>query len=310
MASYITGDTPSHKHVKRTARWVKWHKAPVHALLHDFSISPDKVEKVRQGHFDSKWRPGFQVKIAPSREEAVQMDENDTAGIQVYTDGLGMSGEISVAVVLYRNGQRKSALRIKPRAEADHTVPEAEGVGLVLGLELIQAEKHVTRASIAADNLALITRTTDTRASAAHHIWDLFHSRLAMVKSRHPALHMTMRWVPGHEGVRGNEEADRLAKLAITQGSSAHQKLPAPLWRGLPQSKATMVRQAKEMIKQRAKKAWQESLRFAKMRAMDESMPSNNYLKLIASLSRRKASLLFQLHSGHIPLQAHLHKIA
>ena len=42
---------------------------------------------------------------------------------------------------------------------------------------------------------------------------------------------------------------------------------------------------------------------------MDKSMLSKAFLKLVQELPRHKASLLFQLRSGHVPLQAHLHRI-
>jgi hypothetical protein len=49
---------------------------------------------------------------------------------------------------------------------------------------------------------------------------------------------------------------------------------------------------------------------FGKMKEIDDSMPSKRYAKLVAELPRKKASLIMQLRSGHIPLQAHLFRIA
>ena len=45
------------------------------------------------------------------------------------------------------------------------------------------------------------------------------------------------------------------------------------------------------------------------MQRIDKSMPSNKYLKLTEGLTRRQASWLIQLRTGHAPLQAHLHRI-
>ena len=48
---------------------------------------------------------------------------------------------------------------------------------------------------------------------------------------------------------------------------------------------------------------------FQKMRLIDKSTSSKKWLKLVANLSRAQASLLFQLRSGHIGLNKHLHQI-
>jgi hypothetical protein len=130
-----------------------------------------------------------------------------------------------------------------------------------------------------------------------------------MTKRKHTGLRLTIRWVPGHEGVVGNKEADRLAKMAVEKGSSRRNELPAPLRKGIPRSKAAAWRVNKAKLAQRATKAWTESPRYAKLRYVVGRMPSKHFLGLTAELPRKKASLLFQLRSGHIPLRAHLHRI-
>jgi ribonuclease HI len=277
--------------------------------MHDFNIRPDLLETITPGRFDPKWRPEFVVRIAGSREDAIAMDDNDSAAIQVYSDGSGMEGQIGAGAVLYRNGVQKRSLRMLLGSEEDHTVPEAEGIGLILGLELIRAESRATRVSLAADNLASITRTTDTKATPAHYIWDIFHNRWKMVMRKHSGIRMCIRWVPGHEGVPGNEEADRLAKMAITEGSSPRNDLPAPLRKGLPRSRAAAQRALQAGLKVQARRTWQDSPRYNQMKSIDDSMPSRKFLKMVAALPRKKASLLFQLRSGHVPLRAHLFRI-
>jgi ribonuclease HI len=136
---------------------------------------------------------------------------------------------IGAAAVLYRNGRVKRRLRMQLGLDKEHTVAEGEGVGMILGLELMRKECTVQRASMAVDNTSAILRANSTEAMGAQWIWDLFHDRWKMVRRQHRALRMTIRWVPGHEGVRGNEEADRLVKKAIEKGSSRKAELPAPL---------------------------------------------------------------------------------
>ena len=45
------------------------------------------------------------------------------------------------------------------------------------------------------------------------------------------------------------------------------------------------------------------------LRSIDNSAPSKKYLRLIRDLDRRQASILFQLHTGHVSLNLHLFHI-
>jgi hypothetical protein len=77
----------------------------------------------------------------------------------------------------------------------------------------------------------------------------------------------------------------------------------------LPRSKAALWRTAKGKLDTRARKAWQDSPRHDKLARIDAKMPSKEYLKLVENLPRKKASLLFQLRVGQVPLRAHLYRI-
>jgi hypothetical protein len=57
-------------------------------------------------------------------------------------------------------------------------------------------------------------------------------------------------------------------------------------------------------------KAWHKSPRMQKSKLIDSTIPSQKFLKLIndPDISRKGASWLFQLHTGHIPLNAYLHR--
>ena len=54
---------------------------------------------------------------------------------------------------------------------------------------------------------------------------------------------------------------------------------------------------------------WKSSKRYAGSNAIDATLPSDNYLHIIDQLRRNQASLLTQLRTGHIPLNAVLHRI-
>ena len=281
----------------------------MHGLFHDFGISPAQIETVDPARADRNWEPGFKTKIAPSREEAIRMDDEDSAEWQVYTDGSGKDGKIGAAAVLFHNGRRIRSLRYLLGSDADHTVPEGEGVAMVLGLELLRPERTVRRVSFAADNVSAVQRSTTARAAPMQYIWDLFRQRWDMVRRQFRHISLTIRWVPGHEGVAGNEEADRLAKKAVEEGSSAARRLPAPLRKPIPRSKQAAARAVNDTLKVRARRVWRVSPRRPRMDDIDKTMPSAKFLQLTEGLSRHKASLLIQLRSGHAPLQAHLFRM-
>ena len=116
---------------------------PLHGLFHDFGIAPEGIEKVDLVKADHNWKPGFRTKIALTREDAIQMDKDDTAIWQVYMDGSGKDGWIGAAAVLYHNGRKVQSVCYRLGCTSEHTVPEAEGLAIVLGLELLRREKGV-----------------------------------------------------------------------------------------------------------------------------------------------------------------------
>jgi hypothetical protein len=107
----------------------------------------------------------------------------------------------------------------------------------------------------------------------------------------------------------GNERADALAREAMEHGSSPGNNLPIFLQCQLPISISAIKQSIGMNIKAMVKKWWTKSLRFRKMRLIDPLLPLDKYIKITSSLNRRQTSILTQLHTGHAPINKHLHKI-
>ena len=226
------------------------------------------------------------------------------------TDGSGFEGRIGAALMLYRNGALKSRRRMLLGSVKNHTVYEGEGVGMILGLELIREEREVDgMVSMGIDNTAAIVATHAIKPGSSHHIWDLFHKRLGMVHNRHNGMDLLMKWVPGHVDIVGNVRADAEAKKAVKIGSSPLHRLPAPLRKTLPWSKSATQQEYHRKIKRAATKLWASSPRSDRMALIDPDLSITKFSKLTRSLSRNHASILFQLRSGHVPLNVYLHRI-
>ena len=57
-----------------------------------------------------QWKPKATINITNNVDKAIELLEQDTADVKVFTDGSGMEGKIGAAVVLYRNRRMKSNL--------------------------------------------------------------------------------------------------------------------------------------------------------------------------------------------------------
>ena len=144
---------------------------------------------------------------------------------------------------------------------------------------------------------------------------DLFHKTLAEALEHMEAETITIRWTPGHSGIPGNEEADMEAKEAARGFTSRPTLLPKTLkHKGkpitLPTSKSAVARTFASQTKALKKKIFESSPRAPSSHKIDPTLPSGNFLELVDDLPKRHAAILFQLRTGHVPLNKHLHCIS
>src|SRR5882724_5852990 len=119
----------------------------------------------------AKWESGVKMQIPESREEAVEEVRSVRHEVQVYSDGSGIGSGIGAAVVLLRNGEEKCTLRKYLGKEGEHTVFEAEVMGLALAAELVRAETHMDAAEIGTDSQAALRATRNTRGHRDSTCW-------------------------------------------------------------------------------------------------------------------------------------------
>jgi hypothetical protein len=120
---------------------------------------------------------------------------------------------------------------------------------------------------------------------------------------------ITLKWISGHSGVRGNERADDLAKEAAAGRASGRADLPRILQRTLPASASAVKQEYMRHLRDMWTLDWTTSPRRERMERMDDNFPFDSYRKRQYGLSRTHASLLLQVRSGHLPLNPYLHRI-
>jgi ribonuclease HI len=239
-------------------------------------------------------------------------DKEGNEHFKIYSDGSAQEGKVGAAAVLICPGKAPHKLHFHLRTTEQHTIFEAELVGLLMGLHLIKTEKKQTSFALGADNLAALTAAATPSNKSGHYLADTFLTTAFKLRKTYRTANyaLTLRWTAGHVNIEGNELADKEAKLAAEGIMLDTNALPKILKKPLKYSKSAVNQAKKKKIKVTWTCRWNKSPHAQKTKHINPSLPSPKFLKLISNLdiSRKGASWLFQLQSGHFPLNAYLHR--
>lgn len=176
-----------------------------------------RIEAIRPFVVPPWWEPP-DMRIDDTREEAINAQMTTTTGIRFFTDGSGFDNGIGAAAYSPILGYIA-----RPVGSSEtHTVyaGELEGIDAALSL-MIRNQDHsnVREATIYTDNQAAIRATCHPQRSSGQYILRRIIRQLDLLRDPRSGWRVRLQWVPGHEGVTGNEEADRLAKLAAVEAT-------------------------------------------------------------------------------------------
>ena len=296
-------------------RKIKRHKSALHHMTQLYGIQANEVETipaVRQNPATRNLLPAI-LEIPGDKAASKQLDATSTEVIRVYSDGSALNGKVGAAAILIRQGKADRILRLCLGTTKQHTVPEAEMVGLILGLHLIATEKRNRKScAIGLDNQSAIRALQTELTNPGHHLAAEALRIAKHLRSRNgnEKYSLKIRWTAGHVGIEGNEKADKEAKRAAEGNSSDAKELPRYV-RKIKLS-ISALRQANNKERNETwKKGWQATRRYKRFQAKDVASPaSRKYLTLISDhrIPRRLASLIFQLRVGHSPLNSYLHR--
>ncbi|KIJ39724.1 hypothetical protein M422DRAFT_174834, partial [Sphaerobolus stellatus SS14] len=301
---------PLRKYVDEAKRYPATHRTPLQELFNAFNIDPDRMERIDPVVWKPGWSSPFNIMIAESKDAAKKDVRNNRKEVNIYTDGSEIDGGVGAAAVMYRDGRLIRKVRHYLGKTGEHTVYEAELVGMILGLEMLRRERRTVTAAIYLDNQAAIKATQkDDEVGPAQHLRREAESLYSRVITKHEGINFSLVWVPGHVGIEGNEKADSEAKAAARGEGSPTTELPQALRNPLPLSTSAVKAAYKLSIPEQHKRLLMNAGRLERIQRVDANAPATAYRRTVRSLSRRQTSILTQLRTGHNPLNHHLHRI-
>ncbi|KAH6886690.1 hypothetical protein BKA70DRAFT_1236363 [Coprinopsis sp. MPI-PUGE-AT-0042] len=206
---------------------------------------------------------------------------------------------------------RGKGIRRKRLGEREHyVVANAEGIGLVLAASQLERETDITTVAIYVDNQAVIQGLKNERTKPGHFILDEFNRKVGGLKKRHKDMKLVVRWISGHSGVEGNEEADKEANKAAEGDETGGDELSNIEREGiLPRSVTAEKMEYGKELKGRWGELWDESGRKEKMSGIGGFGELRKFAAKTKNLKRQDIRGIIQLRTGHSPLRQHMHKI-
>ena len=150
--------------------------------------------------------------------------------------------------------------------------------------------------SVYTDNEAAITATGTDTPGSARHIVEMVHALHHRLTTKHSRAQVTIRWIPSHSDICGNEKADEHAKRAAKGDVSPPEKSPCMSTEGPlhQQGSSTTHVQAKA---HRSSSAHVESVTEIPQTPADRPSPLHRELP---KKPKCQSAVLVQLRTGHI----------
>ncbi|XP_076246259.1 uncharacterized protein LOC143186467 [Calliopsis andreniformis] len=195
--------------------------------------------------------------------------------------------------VWFTDGSRKEGVTGLGRLA---TVFQAEVLAIQACAEMLM-EKDIKNRKIAtcSDSQAALKAL----GKQAHKSISVMECKIKLNELARRENRLTLIWVPGHEGIKGNEMADKLAN----QGSD---EVPIGMEPYLPMSVLTIKTAIKQWTLEERKRKWNETEGYREAKEMLGEEPRYKYARNLVALDRGKCRLMAGLLTGHAQLKLHL----
>lgn len=245
--------------------------------------------------------PGKSFKEEWARKHKARFEPQPADSLAVYTDGSLTTKEgvryTGFGAVGYTNNSRTFEAR-EPTGPCVE-VYDAEMEGLAKAAELVKDFILSPRGSdtnsifFFSDNTAAIHRIYKATPGKSQLCSSRFRKAIHDILDARPGLKVTLEWVPGHEGVEGNEAADDLAKRGSLDPTPLGARKVSAAFAGNQKGRDLREKWTRLWSQEAAKKTRAD---FGRANQIE---PSTRPAKIMQEVNRKTFSRMVQCVTGH-----------
>jgi ribonuclease HI len=250
--------------------------------------------------------------IYKDREEAKALvpDLNST----IYTDGSVRNGLVGIGVVWRRAPENRSAQHERERAlprdwnviqetvarQEDSNEYVAELLAIQRALQLLVEEPVIPgEVTICTDCQAAITSIQRPHQQSGQYAIQAILQAASQLRDR--GVKIRLYWVPAHQGVEGNELANKYARLATRKQGNLTPNIERQV-----RLRSTALRIGREAI---LRDTAPTQCLGKQLKRIDKALPQKHMVKAYNTMSCEDTRILVQLRTGHIGLNCYLKRV-
>jgi ribonuclease HI len=229
----------------------------------------------------------------------------------IFTDGSGFAGHIGASMASLQHGVTSQRRYLGTDSQSTVYAAELSGIEMALAKTRKDNEGHrqAREVIIFSDSQAAIQAVQNPQRPSGQYVLALIYNHVRAIRSQTQGpTNITIRWIPAHVGVDGNEFADEEAKGAALLGAGMGVATGSGTGEPIIRLAAAAKRAVRQRIRERWEKQWERETTSAPTKRLVQA-PNKKTLRLYEGLSKPQCAILIQMRTMRIGLRHFLFKI-